>query len=269
MNPPDTLKQYEGPFRSRMGAVFIGERAVFRGLDPHVAFKDASWMDLYVYGITGKRLAANQLRVLEGLWTCSSYPDGRLWNNRVAALAGSARSYGGAGISAALMVSDAAIIGRQVDWYIADLLVRTLQQVRAGADLVEWIREERSRNRIIKGYGRTMHPERIDERLPVALALLKREGIEPGAHFQMAFEIERALAQILGRPLPMTYSTVVTAVALDFGFSPQECYFFDYLLFSAGMPPCYLEALEKPEGASFVLRCERIDYTGPAYRDWD
>jgi hypothetical protein len=269
MNPPDTLKQHEGPFRTKMGAVFIGERAVFRGVDPHLAFKDASWMDLYVYGITGKRLAANQLRVLEGLWTCSSYPDGRLWNNRVAALAGSTRSYGGAGVSAALMVSDAAIIGRQVDCYIADLLVRTLLQMRAGADLETLIRDERSRNRIIKGYGRTMHPERIDERLPVAQALLQREGIEPGPHFQLAFEIERVLSGILGRYLPMTYSTVITAIALDFGLTPRECYFFDYLLFVAGMPPCYLEALEKPEGASFVLRCERIDYTGPARRSWE
>ena len=269
MNPPDTLKQYEGPFRSRMGAVFLGERAVFRGLDPHLAFKDANWMDLYVYGITGKRLQANQLRVLEGLWTRSSYPDSRLWNNRVAALAGSARSTGAAALSAALAVTDARIIGGQTILAAADFLARALVQHQAGQDLEQIVRHERAQKKQINGYGRTMRSEKMDERLPPTLDLLKREGISIGPHFALAFEIERILAKLLGRNLPMTYATIMAGVGLDFGLTPYENYLYGYAVTFAGMAPCFVEALEKPEGASFVLRCERIDYTGPACRDWD
>ena len=268
MNKADILKQFEGPFRTSMGAVFIGERAVFRGVDVHSTFKGATWMDLYIYGITGRRLQANQLRVLEGLWTCSSYPDARLWNNRIAALAGTARSTGSAGITAALAVSDASIIGWQVVYSIADFLLRAHQKIQAGEALEHIVREERSVNRIIKGYGRTMFPEKGDERLPVALALLEREGIEIGTYFKLAFEIERVLSNILGRPLPMTYAAVNVAIKLDMGFTPHEIYLCDLLMFVAGMPPCYLEALKKPEGTTFVLSCERVKYSGPARRKW-
>ena len=45
------------------------------------------------------------------IWTHTSYPDARLWNNRVAALAGTARSTGTLGIAAALAVSEAKIYG--------------------------------------------------------------------------------------------------------------------------------------------------------------
>ena len=44
---------------------------------------------------------------MHALWVNTSYPDARIWNNRVAALAGSARSTGNLGVSAALAVSEA------------------------------------------------------------------------------------------------------------------------------------------------------------------
>lgn len=267
MNHP--LKQFEGPFKTSMGAVFIGERAVFRGVDVHTAFRDAMWMELYVYGITGQRMAANQLRVLEGLWTHCSYPDGRLWNNRIAALAGTARSTSSAAIGAALAVTDAAIIGGQTIMAACDFLQRALKRRQAGEALEAIIHDERTRNRQIKGFGRTMHADKMDERLPWALYLLKREGIEPGNHFKLAFEIETALSQITGHPLPMTYAAIIASIGLDMGFTPEQFYHMNHLITSAGMQPCYLEAKNKPEGTTFVLSCERIHYTGPARRKWE
>ena len=268
MNKPDILKQFEGPFRTRMGAVFIGERAVFRGLDVHSTFTGGNWMELHIFGITGKRLPANHIRVLEGRWTCSNYPDGRLWNNRVAALEGTTRSSGSAAISAAVAVSDAGIIGGQVFYFAADFLSRAKKSTEAGKSLEDFISEERQHNRIIKGFGRTMFPEKGDERLPTTLGILKRENVEIGPHFSLAFEVEKVLSTILKRPLPMTYAAAFVAVALDLGLTPQECYLFGVGLFTAGMTPCYLEALEKPEAATFVLSCERIQYAGPARRKW-
>jgi citrate synthase len=269
MNGPDILKQHEGILRTTFGGCMPGSRAVFRGLDLHSEFKNASWMELYVYGITGKRLAPNQLRVLEGLWTCSSYPDSRLWNNRIAALAGSVRSPGGMGYCGAMASSDTQIMGRQVDQAIADFLWRACKQVKAGADLEAVIREERILSPIIKGYGRPVATAQVDERLPVTIALLEREGIAQGDHFKLMFEIETVLAKVVGRPLPITYAAIITAVTLDMGFHPNECYLFDMLVFWAGFAPCFLDGLEREEGASFVLSCERLKYDGVPPRQWD
>ncbi|MFD2272097.1 hypothetical protein ACFS07_15430 [Undibacterium arcticum] len=108
--------------KSRMGAFFPGSHVIFRGHDLHAELKDMDWVELYVFGITGRRFSAEQLRLMHAIWTYTSYPDVRLWNNRVAALAGSARSTGALGVAAALAVSEASIYGggislRAIDFF--------------------------------------------------------------------------------------------------------------------------------------------------------
>jgi hypothetical protein len=41
------------------------------------------------------------------------------------------------------------------------------------------------------------------------------------------------------------------------------------LSFSAGIIPCFIGAMEKPEGAFFPLSCRRIQYQGKPRRAWD
>ncbi len=112
---PDALRENVGKVRSRVGGCFMGSHVVFRGKDLHAELGDASWLDLYLFGITGRRFSSAQLRLLEAVWVYTSYPDARIWNNRVAALAGSARSTGNLAISAALAASEAAIFGRGIE----------------------------------------------------------------------------------------------------------------------------------------------------------
>ena len=92
MRGPEKLLENENHWETRMGGWFPGERVVYRGQDLHVDLKDMSWMELYVYGITGRRFDEKQLKILNAIWANTSYPEPRLWNNRVAALAGTARS---------------------------------------------------------------------------------------------------------------------------------------------------------------------------------
>ena len=95
-----TLHAHLAPLPTRMGQAFVGQRAVFRGHDLHADLKDMDWVELYVFGLTGRRFEPAQVRMLHALWVHTSYPDPRIWNNRVAALAGSARSTGNLGIAA-------------------------------------------------------------------------------------------------------------------------------------------------------------------------
>ncbi|SFU59185.1 hypothetical protein [Pseudoduganella namucuonensis] len=268
MSKDNVLQQFEGTMPTRVGKAFPGERAVFRGLDLHTAFEQADWIDLYIFSITGRRLSAPELKVLQTIWVYTSYPDARLWCNRVVALTGSSRGTAAQGLGAGLAASEAAIFGRQPEAGAADFLVRALARRNSGEDLEQIVREELARHPRLMGYGRPVAVNFVDERTPVTLAAMEREGIPMGPHLQLAFDIEIVLERILGRRLPMTYSSVVVAIPLDMGLSPMECYLYMQPSFVAGMVPCYLEALERPTGATFPLRCASIEYDGAASREW-
>src|SRR5450631_935953 len=154
MNGPQLLEQHVGRLITSAGAFFPGERAVFRGHDLHASLKDLDWLELYLFGITGRRYTPQQMKVLHALWTYTSYPDARLWNNRVAALAGTARSTGNLGIAAALAVSEAQIYGWGAALRASEFLTRARIHVDAGEDLKELVRAALESERGIAGYGR-------------------------------------------------------------------------------------------------------------------
>jgi len=265
MKGPQLLEEQVGRLVTRMGAVFPGERAVFRGLDLHAALKDMDWLELYLFGITGRRFTPQQMAVLQATWVYTSYPDARIWNNRVAALAGSARSTASLGIAAALAVSEAQIYGGGVVRRAIEFLIRAKTRVDAGADLKELVSAELKQQRGIAGYGRPITSR--DERIEPMMALLHEHNLDRGVHVELAFEVEKIL---VGRnpALRINYGALVAAVAADFGFSPLEYYLFRIPAFLAGMPPCYLEAAEKPAGLLFPLPCRAMLYEGAARRPW-
>lgn len=267
MNQDIALESWEGPLRTTAGGCFPGERAVFRGHDLHSELNNADWIDLYLFGITGRRHSAGQLRVLHAIWVNTSYPDARLWNNRVAALAGSARSTGVLAISAAIATSEAAIYGRQIDIAIADFLIRAQAAVDAGRSLSDIVSDELRINRSIGGYGRPVAKSAADERNAIVLAVAERENLADGAYLQLAFAIEKTL--LAGRwRMRMNYAALAAALALDIGLSPREYYLYMLPAFLAGMPPCFIEASQRPEQATFPLRCSALAYHGAARRPW-
>ena len=262
---PALLEQHVGRLRSSMGAFFPGERVVFRGKDLFTDLKNLDWMELYLFGITGKLYTPQQMRVLHAIWTHTSYPDARLWNNRVAALAGTTRSTGSLGVVAALAVSDAQIYGRGVDLRASEFLVRAKQAVDAGADLETLVRTELKEKRGIGGYGRPIVS--ADERLTPVMAIVREQGLGNGVHLKLAFEIEKIL--LAGRwRLKMNYAALAAAICADMGMSPREYSLGAIPVFLAGMPPGYIEAAAKPTGAVFPLPCRGLAYHGVARRRW-
>jgi len=262
---PDLLQENVGVLKSRMGTFFPGSHAIFRGHDLHTELKDMDWVELYVFGITGRRFTPPQLRLMNSIWTYTSYPDVRLWNNRVAALAGSSRSTGNLGIAAALAVSEASIYGRGIDMRAIDFLIRTRKQLDEGDVLIECIRQELETHRCIGGYGRPLING--DERNQHMLDLVQSLGLEQGPYLRLAFAIEEVLFSGRWR-MKMNYAGLCAALAADLGFSPREYYLFGFPAFLAGMQPCLIEASERPEGTLFPLRCADIIYDGPDKRPW-
>lgn len=265
MNGPELLQHNVDRLTSRMGTFYPGSHVIFLGHDLHTDLKDMDWVELYVFGITGRRFSKEQLRLMHSIWTYTSYPDVRLWNNRVAALAGSSRSTGNLGIAAALAVSEASIYGRGIDMRAIDFLIRTRHEVDAGGDLAERIRQELEAHRSIAGYGRPL--VNGDERNRHMLALARELELDQGPHLRLAFAIEEAL--LAGRwRMKMNYGALAAALGADLGLSPREYYQFMFPAFLAGMPPGYTEAAERPEATLYPVPCNGIRYEGQSRRPW-
>lgn len=262
---PELLKENVGVLKSRMGTFYPGSHVIFRGRDLHADLKNMDWLELYMFGITGRHFSPQQLRLMHAIWTYTSYPDVRLWNNRVAALAGSSRSTGTLGVAAALAVSEASIYGGGILARAIDFFIRTRERIEGGVALIDCLREELDSHRSIGGYGRPI--VNGDERIPPMLELARTLGLDQGPHLRLAFEIEELL--LAGRwRMKMNYAAVVTALGADLGLTRQEFRLFMFPVFLAGMQPCFIEATEREEGTLFPLSCADILYEGKSQRAW-
>jgi len=263
MNGPELLASNFGILHTKVGACWPGTRAVFRGHDLHQDLRNSDWMDLYVFGITGRRFTPQQLKLLHGIWVITSYPDTRLWNNRVAGLAGNVRSSPTLGMSAGIAVSEATVYGGGAGLRAIDFITRAAKAVDSGQALHAFVGQELT-SRYLYGYGRPIHA--VDERLQWLAQLAREQGMADGKHFKLAFEVANTLAEMGKTNLKMNYAGMTSALGADLGLSRREFQLFRVPLFFAGMPPCWVEAADKPEGTLFPTPCDGIAYAGKAIR---
>lgn len=259
------LQPYVDRLETAMGAWFPGERVVFRGCDLHRDLGRAGWTEVFFFGITGRRLAPREIALLEALMVHTSFPDPRLWNNRVAALAGSARSSGALGVAAGIAVSEATVYGYRPNLRAYDFLKRAHRHQSEGGDLAAFVVAELKTRRSLPGFGRPIVAN--DERIEPLMTVVRELGFQDGPHLRTAFAVEEVLRQGRWR-LKMNVAAVSSALLADIGFSAREYHVASVLSFLAGMLPCYVEAADKPEGAIFPLPCNRIAYEGPPPRSW-
>ncbi|HMA48174.1 MAG TPA: hypothetical protein VKP60_00400 [Magnetospirillaceae bacterium] len=265
MTGVDMLKAHMGRIKSRMGRFFPGEKAVFRGQNLHRDLKGIDWMELYLFGITGRRFTPEQVKLLHMMWVHTSYPDARIWNNRVVALAGTARSTSTLALSAGLAVSEARIYGRGAGFETASFLIETRQRMEAGESLAECVQSQLAKYGRISGYGRPIING--DERIAPTMAVAGELGLDKGPHLALIFELQNHLAA-QGSPIKMNYGVISAALGADLGLSARDYTTFMFPAFLAGMPPCYIEASENPEGALFPVPCGDIQYEGVDKRPW-
>lgn len=236
----------------------------FRGHDLLNALEDLSWMDLLMYGITGRRFSPAQLELFQGLWKISaSYPEPRIWNNRVAAFGGSARSTPGLSLAAAIAVTDATIYGQRPMIGVFDFLQRARAARDSGEPLEDFVALELKTHRGVPGYGRPLRS--VDERLAPAERLAHRLGMWGGVHTVLAFEVADILKS---HRMGMNVAAIAGGLCADQGLSSQEYYRLTLLAFTAGLIHCEFDAARHPQGALFPLRCDRLRYSGPPRRAW-
>lgn len=263
---PDVLAAHADVFQTKVGAAFPGNRAVFRGHDLHKSdIKHIDWLSLCAFGIFGRHVPPDQLRLFNSVWVWTSYPDARLWNNRVAALAGTTRSTPTLSLCAAQALSEAAIYGRGIEFRAVDFYYKTREILDSGVTLADHLEAFLKGGGRMAGFGRPIST--ADERVALSYGLACELGLGEGYHVRLALAIDDYFAAT--RPhLRINVAGLYSAFAADFGWTPREFSLLMFVTFQAGMYPCYLEAADKPSGAMFPVRCEDVVYEGSAQREW-
>jgi len=277
---PEQLSEWEQEWRTEMGAWFPGERIVVRGKDLLSELSDISFFGYMLHGITGKIPVADTVQVLEAAWTLmSSFPEPRLWNNRIGTLAGAARSTTCLGASAGNAMSEAIIFGDRPILRISQMLVDAQKQIDAGGSLREYLQGRLDQSvrgssgsghhrclAKIPGFGRPIANR--DERIEPMMNLVQDLGFDDRPNIQLVFEFERTLREDLGLNWAMNGACIASAVAADQGLTPRQIYQFYSLCFHAGILLCHVDAEAHPQGSFFPLRCDKIRYHGTRPRLW-
>ncbi|MBV1930060.1 MAG: hypothetical protein KUG81_11175 [Gammaproteobacteria bacterium] len=262
----ERLKAYEDNWQTEMGAWFPGERVVLRGKDVFTELNNHSWMEYMYYAVTGRE-DKNFSRLIEAMWLISSsFPDPRLWNNRVAALAGTARSTGLLAVTAGLAVSEATTYGLQPIYGAMDFLYRAKNSLENGSSIERIVKQELKKYRNVFGYGRPL--TNSDERVKPLLKFAKSIGIGDGPFLNLALEIDEYLSNSRYK-FRINIAGIDAGIAADQGLTSKEFYHLATLSFVAGMFPCYIDSANKPEGCFFPLTVDRIKTKEPmATRVW-
>lgn len=260
------FEKYEDNWQTSMGGWSPEGKVILRGKTLFTELNEKSWMEYLLFAATGRE-SPKIARLMEAMWViCTSFPDPRIWNNRIAALAGTARSTGVLASAGALAVTEATIFGLKPIKGATDFFYRADRRMQKGELIEEIVQSELKQFRSVYGYGRPIvnRDERIEPMMEFAASL----GCGQGKFIKLAFDIER---YFLGTRLKyrMNIAAVCAALLADEGLSPTEFYHMATLAFTAGVMPCFIDAEDKDEGSFFPLRISRIDSSGcEKLRDW-
>lgn len=93
-----------------------------------------------------------------------------------------------------------------------ELAVREEDPATLAAELVDWLKENKMR---MPGFGHRLH--NVDPRTGKLFAIAERHGYS-GKHIELCKAIEKALAERLGKKLPINVDGAIAAVISDMGF---------------------------------------------------
>ena len=132
------IEQFEDNWQTTMGGMMFDDGLVsavmLRGKDILTELQHKTWFEYLLFAVTGNE-DPKLARFIEGIWVISSsYPDPRLWNNRIA-FAGTARSTGHLAMAGAVAVTEAGVYGGQPILKVADFLSRSSKQLQQGLEL--------------------------------------------------------------------------------------------------------------------------------------
>lgn len=260
------LDELRGRLRARKSGWVIGEGVFSHGHNlTGDFFREKTFLHALVLNATGRMPEDRFCTWVGACHLCLSWPDPRIWCNTIASLAATARTSPMTATLAALVASQSKLYGTLtlvggIEFIEAGVLAR-----RAGETIENFLPRLASKkhgNWNIPGYLRPI--AQGDERVGLMLELAASLGYETGEHLALAFEIEQYLLETQGQT--MNFAGYVSAFLADNRVTAEEAQRIFAAVVSSGATACYAEDIQRPAGHFLPLRCDDIEYTGPARR---
>lgn len=259
----DSWAALRGKIKSKKGIWRIGEGVESHGYDLiNDLVGHYSFMQVVVLNATGRMPSRALAHWFEAVHMCLSWPDPRIWCNRIGALGGSAGASVVAATSAGIMATDSRAYGIRPIVEGMEFIQRAQTEVSSeGGSAAEFVAREVKKHNgkpYLMGYARPV--AKGDERIAALERVARQHDFPRGPHMRLAGEIEALLSEQFDES--MNINGYVSAFLSDLGFSAEEVYrIFSVVVFS-GITACYVDSADRPAGHFAPLQVDDIEYSG-------
>ncbi|MBI3773241.1 MAG: hypothetical protein HY272_11150 [Gammaproteobacteria bacterium] len=259
-----------GVIRNRRGGWIIGEAVYNHGysmMDDLVGYN--SYFQVLLLNITGRLPEKRLADWIEASFICLSWPDPRIWCNKMGAYAGTMQCSPVAAASMGILAADSRMYGAGALREGAEFIIQARKARQRGVSIRDIISSALAKKKrggkdsaVIMGYARPIATG--DERVPAMERVSKELGFEIGGHLELAYEIEAEIRNLQNESINMLGYSV--AFLVDQGFSVDEITRIYSTWVSSGVHACYAEYRDQPPESFLPLCCNDIDYQGKAHR---
>ncbi len=257
---------YRGKIRSKKGGWVIGKVIKSHGFDlMNDLVGKYSYMQVIALNATGKMPSRELADWLEAIHICLSWPDPRVWCNRIGALGGSAGASVIASTCAGTLAADSRSYGPKTLEAGVAFIQYAYSQIKNGLSVNELVDNEIKKHGgkpHIIGFSRPI--VKGDERIPAMETVARKLGFSVGPHLQLAYDIEKILGEQFDEA--MNINSYISGFMSDQGYNAIEVYrLFSVLVFS-GVNACYVDTADREQGTFAPLHVADIIYSGKPAR---
>lgn len=259
--------RYRGTIFSRKGGWRVGV-----GIETHgYSLLDdihgkCSLFQVMIMNVTGKLPERRLADMVEGLFICSSWPDARIWCNKLGAFSAATRTSATAAIAAGGLAGDSKLYGagagRAIDAFINSAYQHINVEKWSVGDFIETYAYKYGKLQA-PGFARPL--AKGDERVVAMRHHANELGYSTGPFESLANLVEDYLSAKEGEGLNSAGYFVV--FMKDQGFTIEQIMGIGAWAISTGVYASYFEYIDQAPEVFLPLKVDDIDYAGPAIRD--
>lgn len=266
MNNYQPWEKYHGHIVSSRGGWKIGSGVQNCGYDMmEDLVGKTSYMQVVVLNATGRLPSKAIADWIDAIHICLSWPDPRIWCNRIGALAGSSRASGVAASCLGVLAAESTSYGIKPLISGVDFIKHAHTQITQGFSVEDFIATEIKKHGgkpHLMGYARPI--AKGDERIPAMEKVTEELGFPLGEHLSLAYQIESVLSTKFDES--MNINGYVSAFLADQGYSPIEVYRIFSAVVLSGVTACYADTADRLEGSFAPLKTSDVIYKGAKSR---
>ena len=224
-----------------------------------------SLFQVMILNVTGRLPERRLADLVEGVFICSSWPDPRIWCNKLGAFSAMTRTSATAAIAAGGLAGDSKLYGAGTGVSIDAFITEADQRINnEGWSLPSFMEAVAYKNGKLQAPGYARPLAKGDERVVAMRRYASELGFQPGHFESLANRIEDYLFERDGEGLNSSGYFVV--FMKDQGYTIDEIMGIAAWAIATGVYASYFEYVDQPPGIFLPLRISDIVYSGPAKR---